>query len=125
MADQSPFLKSLIGASDQARRQGWPGKFDPLKTVNDTFNSVMSGVGGVERGIGEGVGNIGKSVFDFSNMASRNLGAVQGGLQGLGHQLFGAKPKSLNIPTPPTGSNVGKGYGAFKPAARKSRKAKK
>ena len=70
----SDFLKALMGASKDANERGWPGSFDPVKTVGDTFHSVMSGIGGVERDIGRGMG-------DF-----------QSGLQGLGHDIFGAKP---------------------------------
>lgn len=79
MAKQTDFLKALQGASKQAQAGGWPGEFNPVKTVGDTFNSVLGTVGGA---IGGGVQGVGRSIGDFSNMAQGNLGAVQQSLQG-------------------------------------------
>lgn len=124
MADQSPFLKTLIGASKSAKDQGWPGTFDPLKTVNDTFNSVMSGANNVGQGIGSGVQNVGKSIGDFSNMAQGNLGAVQSGLQGLGHQLFGAKTPGSSLPRGTGGKSSMLSIPTY-PAKTRTRKSKK
>jgi hypothetical protein len=90
----SDFIKTMVRTSQDARSSGWPGKlnFDPMKTVNDVFGGVMSGAG-------QGVQGLGKSIGDFSSMAQGNLGAVQGGLQDLGHSLFGSKSsKSMAIP---------------------------
>ena len=124
MADQSPFLKTLIGASKSAKEQGWPGKFDPMKTVNDTFNGVMAGANNVGQGIGSGVQGLGKSVGDFSNMAQSNIGAVQGGLQNLGHQLFGAKPPPSSLPRGTGGKSSMLSIPTY-PTKTKARKSKK
>jgi hypothetical protein len=101
----SDFINTMVRTSKDARSRGWPGSFDPLKTVGDTFNSVMGGIGG-------GVQGAGKVIGDFSSTAQSNIGAVQSGLQGLGDSIFGSKPSqpvprydplsSVQAPTAPT-----------------------
>lgn len=126
----SDFINTMVRTSKDANRQGWPGNFDPLKTVGDVFSGVMSGAGQVGSGIGSGIQGVGKSIGDFSSMAQGNLGAVQSSLQGLGDSIFGSKPSapiprydplsSVQAPTGRTSKPMGP-----KPKRRKSKKAGK
>ena len=122
----SDFVNALVRTSQDAQARGWPGNLniDPIKTVGDTFNSILGGARDVVAG---GFSGAAQGIGDFSAMGQANIGAAQAGLQGLGHSAFGAQPaKVYKPPSNFSGSSAFSVPGLANPKpTRKSKKASK